>query len=77
MNDELTVTPRTREELIARWQQKYGYSKEKAKTRAWPVFLAMAGARVRNNGKTTPQRCFFEKTMTSARLGKRYKRNAD
>ncbi len=51
MNDELTVTPRTREELIARWQQKYGYSKEKAKTRAWPVFLAMAGARVRNNGK--------------------------
>lgn len=51
MNDELTVTPRTREELIARWQQKYGYSKEKAKTRGWPVFLAVAGARVRNNGK--------------------------
>ncbi len=51
MNEEFNVTPGTREELIARWQHKYGYSKEKAKTRAWPVFLARAGARVRNNGK--------------------------
>jgi len=39
----------TREELIGRLQRKYGYSKEKAEAQAWPVFLVMAGGRVRKN----------------------------
>ena len=46
MADEIHVI--TREELIGRLQAKYGDSKEKAKEQAWPVFLVMAGSRVRN-----------------------------
>lgn len=48
MADEIQVG--TREELIGRLQTKYGYSKEKAEAWAWPVFLVMAGGRVRIKG---------------------------
>ena len=51
--DEIQVG--TREELIGRLQTKHGYSKEKAEAWAWPVFLVMAGGRVRTKGNASPK----------------------
>ncbi|MGH8613944.1 MAG: hypothetical protein ACREYF_18455 [Gammaproteobacteria bacterium] len=58
LSDELVadeIQAGTREELIGRLQTKYGYSKEKAEARAWPVFLMMAG-RVRKNASIRSRR---------------------
>lgn len=58
--DEIHVG--TREELIGRLQMKYGYSKEKAE--AWPIFLVMAGGRVRNK-EMHPKRSRAEKRCSA------------